>query len=221
MSTAPAAQPAEPQPKTVRKRIYIPLIILIVLVVASVILFVRGTWADSAENNPATTADGAVTQLLRKPNGNVVIRCAILVDAPPKDVWAVVSGYDKHGEFLPYVSKVEAAKQPDGRFKINGIAQSRLWGDWPFESLTTHEEHPDDGEYAATWEERDVEEFEVNRGGWHLKPIDKTKQQTLLSFSLQIDLKRYPNFIVRNIIMDRLSSILTAMRDETLRRKKA
>ena len=53
-----------------------------------------------------------------------------------------------------------------------------------------------------------------------MTPFDPAKKQTLLVFTLQIELKKYPNFIVRNIIMDRLHSVLKSMRDETLRRKK-
>ena len=221
MSTASSVPSADPQPRRVKNRLYIPLILLVLLLAFAVGFYVRGTWADKEEKNPTTPADGAVTQLLEKKNDNVVVRCAILVDAPPKDVWAVVSGYDRHGEFLPYVSAVKATQQPDGRFQIDGVTHSRIWGDWPFQSITMHKESPDDDEYAAEWSEENVGEFKVNRGGWSIKPAGPTKKQTLLVFTLQVDLKNYPNFIVRNIIMDRVHFVLNAMRDETLKRKKA
>ena len=98
------------------------------------------------------------------------------------------------------------------------MAYSRVWQEWPFQSLVTQKEDPDDGEYSALWDEVDQGEFAVNRGGWTLKP-HKDKKQTLLAFTLQIELKDYPNFLVRNIIMDRLHGVLKAMRDETLRRR--
>ena len=78
---------------------------------------------------------------------------------------------------------------------------------------------PDDAEYSAQWSEEDKDVFKVSRGTWTVTPFDKAKKQTLLVFTLQIELKNYPNFIVRNIIMDRLHSVLKSMRDETLRRK--
>ena len=221
MSTTPVPETVESRPKRVKRRIYIPLILLALFVALAVGFFVRGAWADTVESNPTSPADGAVTQLLRKKNDNVVVRCAVIVDAPPQEVWAVVSGYDKHGDFLPYLSKVAATKRPDGRVQIDGVAHSRIWGDWPFQSVAKHEESDEDGIYSASWSEEDVDEFKVNRGGWDVAPWGKTGKQALLVFTLQVDLKSCPNFVVRNIIMDRVSSVLSAMRDETLKRKKA
>ncbi len=219
-TTSPASPPAGPEPKRVKKRLYIPMILLVLVVAFAIGFFVRGTWPDTTIQNPTGPADGAITQLFRKENGNVIVRCGVVVDAPPKDVWAVVSDYSKHHEFLPYVSKVEATKQPDGKLRINGSAHSRIWGDWPFESMVSHRETPADGEYSALWSEENVGLFAVSRGGWSLSPVGTDKKQTLLVFTLQIELKDYPNFIVRNVIMDRLHTILTSMRDETLKRKK-
>ena len=213
MSTTP------PPPKRVKKRIYIPLILLGLLLVLAIGFWIRGTWTDAAEKNPADAAAGTVTQLHRKANGQVVVRCSVVVDAPPKDVWAVVTDYASHWTFLPYVSEVTAVKQDDGRFLLNGIAHSRLWGDWPFESLVAHWEAPDEGKYWTQWDEKDKDMFKISWGSWSVSPFDPAKKQTLLIFTLQIELKDYPNFIVRNVIMDRVPSVVTAMRDETLRRK--
>jgi ribosome-associated toxin RatA of RatAB toxin-antitoxin module len=220
MSTTPATPSATAQPKRIKKRLYIPLILLMLFLAGVAVLYVRGTWADMTERNPTTSTQGTMTQLHQKPNGNVEVRCAIVVDAPPKDVWAVVKDYDKHSTFLPYVSEVKATKQTDKRLqKIDGIAHSRLWGDWPFTSKVLHEEDPGDGIYSATWSEEDVDVFKINRGGWSVKPIDKAGKHTLLVLALQIELKKYPNFLVRNIIMDRLHAVVQAMSDETMRRK--
>jgi ribosome-associated toxin RatA of RatAB toxin-antitoxin module len=218
MSTTTPAQPETPQPQRVKKRIYIPLILLVLLIVIAVVFYVRGTWADTTEHNPSGPDAGTITQLLQRPNGNVVVRCVVIVDAPPKDVWAVINDYASHKDFLPYVTKVEATPQKDGKILIDGVAYSRLWQEWPFQSLVTNKENPDDGEYSALWSEEDKGEFKVNRGGWSLKP-HKSKKQTQLEFTLQIELQKYPSFLVRDIIMDRLHSVLKAMRDETLRRR--
>jgi ribosome-associated toxin RatA of RatAB toxin-antitoxin module len=218
MSTSTPAQPETPQPQRVKKRIYIPLILLVVLTVIAVGFYVRGTWADKEEHNPAGSDAGTITQLLRQPDGNVVVRCAVVVDAPPKDVWAAINDYGSHKNFLPYVTKVEATPQPDGKILIDGVAYSRLWQEWPFQSLVTNKEDPGNGEYSALWSEEDKGEFKVNRGGWSVKRFGKG--ETLLAFTLQIEMEKVPNFLVRNIIMDRLHSVLKAMRDEIVRRRK-
>lgn len=221
-----ASSETRPEPlRRVKKRILIPAIVLAMMLGLCGWLYVRGTWADAAERNPAGADAGAVTQLLREPDGNVSIRCAMVVDAAPKDVWAVVIDYWRHHEFLPYVSDVKGTKQPDGRFLVEGVAHSRLWGDWPFQSIVTHTEAPDADRFSTSWNERDQEVFSVgfsiSRGGWTLTPYDKAHKQTLLVFMLQIELKDYPNFIVRNVLMDRLHSVVKAMRDEALKRRPA
>ena len=222
MSTSPAPQPtATAEPKRVKKRIYIPTILLVLLLVVGVGFYVRGTWADTVAKDPDGPDAGTVTQLLQKQNGNVEVRCAVVVDAPPKDVWAVVTDYAKHPDFLPYVKSLKADVQPDGQTLIDGVAHSRIWGSWPFQSMTTHLENPKEGAYSALWSEEDKGEFKVSRGGWSLTPIDKNLKQTLLVFNIQVELKSSPNFLVRNIIMDRLHTILKAVRDETLKRNKA
>jgi hypothetical protein len=105
----------------------------------------------------------------------------------------------------------------DGRFHIEGIAHSRLWGDWPFDSHITHSEHPDKGEYTAAWNETDKGELAVNRGHWQLRPF-KDQNQTLLVYALQVETEHYPAFLVRNIIMDRLPSVVRAVGNEVKRR---
>ena len=207
--------------KRARKRIYIPLILLLLLLISAVGIYLRGTWADSVEKTPSRPEEGTVTQLLKKPDGNVVVRCAVVVDARPQEVWAVIIDYEGHPKFLPYVSKVKASKQADGQFLIDGITHSSLWGDWPFQSLVTHTEKPETMQYATHWNEVDKDLFKVSRGGWRVRAIEKSNQQSLLVFELQIELKDYPNFLVRNVVMDRLYTIVEAMRDEALRRKGA
>ncbi|MSQ93165.1 MAG: hypothetical protein EXR98_01265 [Gemmataceae bacterium] len=220
MSNSPSPPTDAAPPRRAKKRVYIPLILLVLLLAAAGVFYVRGVWADAVEKNPANAEAGTVTQLLQKPNGNVVVRCAIIVDAPPKDVYAVVTDYESHCMFLPYLGEVKATRQSDGRILLEGIAQSRLWGDWPFQSVVTHQESPDDGEYSTHWGEEDKGAFKVNRGGWNLTPVGPKKQQTLLVFTLQIEMKDHSNAIVRNIIMDRQHAVVKAMRDETLKRKK-
>ena len=218
MSTTPLPTTEAAEPKRVKKRLYLPLIFLILFLLIGVGFYVRGTWADKETKNPTRPEDGTITRLLEQKNGNVVVRCAVVVDAPPKQVWDVVIDYPSHKSFLDYVADVKGTKQEDGRILVEGVAHSRLWGDWPFASVVTHSELPDE-EYGTSWSEEDKDVFKVSRGSWSVTPLGKDKNQTLLVFTLQIELKDHPNFIVRNVIMDRLHSVVRAMRDEALRRK--
>ena len=213
----PTSSP-EPVParRRVRKRILIPAILLGLLLLVLAGLFVRGVWSDGVEKNPTTVAQGTVTQLYRDANGRTVVRCAILVDAPPADVWAVINDYPSHSKFLPYVSALKASPLEDGRTHLEGVAHSPLWGDWPFESDVSDKAAPDKGEYEAWWDESG-EELASNRGRWILKPAGEG--QTLVVFVLDVEVAKYPSFMVRNILMDRLHKVLEGLRTEVRRRR--
>src|ERR1022692_1676485 len=67
-------------------------------------------------------------------------------------------------------ARKRSSTAPKPRDEVHGVAHSRLWGDWPFQSLATHREAPDKGEYSALWSEEDKDVFKINRGGWSLSP---------------------------------------------------
>jgi uncharacterized protein YndB with AHSA1/START domain len=207
--------PAQPQKRRVRKRIWIPAILLAVLALAVAWLVWRGTNAETAERNPASAADGAVSQLLSQ-DGRTFVRAAIVVPAPPAAVWKVVTDYNSHPKFIRYVKEESSQKRDDGRVHLTGVAHSRLWGDFPFERDVTHTEKPAQGEYAASWHEEGKAGFLVDRGGW--KVLGLPDDQSLLIFTQQMEIEGYPNFLVRNILLDRAGAIVQSMRDEAATR---
>jgi ribosome-associated toxin RatA of RatAB toxin-antitoxin module len=215
MSTHNLPTPTTP-PKRIRKRLWIPSVLLLILALVGVGFYVRGTWAGTQERNPESVAEGTVTQLLRKPDGTVVIRCAIRIKATPKQVWAVVTDYNTHNDFIPYASQVTGTHEPDGRWHVVGVAHSRIWGDWPFDTHVVHLEDPAKQQYQTSWDEQNDGLIAVNRGGWQLSPIGD--DETLLVYTLQVEVPQYPAFVLRNIVMDRLHSVLKAVRAETQRR---
>ncbi len=214
MSATDTSPPAPP--KRLRKRLWIPSVLLLLLVLVGVGFYVRGTWADTQPRDPASVAEGTVTQLLRQPDGAVVVRCAIRIAATPKQVWGVVTDYNTHSDLIPYASKVSGTHEIDGRWRVAGIAHSRIWGDWPFETRVTHVEDQAKQEYRTAWDEENDGLIAVNRGGWKLSPAGDG--ETLLVYTLQVEVPQYPAFVLRNIVMDRLHSVLKAVRVETLRR---
>src|SRR5947209_2458559 len=100
--TAPAPPP--PPRRRIRKRILIPAILLGLALIVFLWAYIRGTWADTEVRNPRTADEGPITQLYRAPapDGGIHVRCAIIVEARPRDVWAGVTDYVHHPEFLPY-----------------------------------------------------------------------------------------------------------------------
>jgi hypothetical protein len=207
--------PAQPQKRTVRKRIWIPSVLLALLVLAGSWAWWRGTNAETVERNPASVADGPVTQLLTQ-EGRIFVRCAIVVPAPPLAVWRVVTDYESHPMFIRYIGELSSQKLDDNRVRLTGVAHSQMWGDFPFEIDVTHDEKPAQGEYSARWHEEAKAGFDVDGGGWTVKRLPG--DQSLLIFSKQTEIQGYPNFLVRTILMDRVGAIVESMRDEVAKR---
>jgi hypothetical protein len=213
MATQP---PAPPPARRVRKRLVIPALLLALIAIFFAWLYWRGTHIETEMRNPRSAPDGAVTQLLAK-DGGTFVRCAIVVDADPSGVWKVVTDYDRQADFLPYVSQISSARLDEGRIRVSGVAHSRVWGDWPFESVVTEKEDPARGEYTVSWAEEGHGELVLNRGGWAITRLGE--HQTLLAYLLEVEVRRGPPFLVRNIIMNRLPSVLRAVREEVRRRQ--
>jgi uncharacterized membrane protein len=211
MSTSTPA----PGRRRAKKRTLIPVIVLGCVLVFLLWAYVRGTWADTVERNPQTPAEGPVTQLYRSPRGDVQVRCAIVIEAPAAQVWAVVRDYANHPRFLPYVSAIEVQPMDGDRVYLTGTAHSRLWGDWPF---AVHVDHKavSDKEYIASWDEPSGA-MSVNKGSWTLTAT--RPNQTLAVYAVQVETAGYPPFFVRNVLLDRLSKVLSGLRDETNRRQ--
>jgi ribosome-associated toxin RatA of RatAB toxin-antitoxin module len=201
--------------RRVKKRILIPVIVLGLVLVFLTWVYVRGTWADTVARNPPTSAEGPITQLFRTPGGDVQVRCALVIDAPAANVWAVVRDYANQPRFLPYVSVMEVQAEEGDRVYLTGIAHSRLWGDWPFAVHVDHKK-VSDTEYVASWDEPSAT-LAVNRGGWTLTALGPS--QTLVVYSLQVEAAEYPNFFIRNVLLDRLQKVLAGLRGEVTRRQ--
>jgi ribosome-associated toxin RatA of RatAB toxin-antitoxin module len=211
MST-PATKPPR---RRVKKRILIPVILLGLALAFLLWLYVRGTWASDTARDPQSSGEGTVTQLYRDAAGNVQVRCAIVIDAAPAEVWSVVRDYPKHPSFLPYLASLEVEEREGNEVQLRGIAHSRLWGDWPFTAHVRHR-NVDNVLFVASWD-NPSDTLPVNRGGWSVMGL--TGGQTLLVNTLEVEAAGYPNFLVRNLIMDRLHRVVAAMRDEVMRRR--
>lgn len=207
-----------PKPRRVKKRWMIPLILLVLIVALLLFAYVRGTWADSKTKDPKTSADGVITQLYQEPNGRKNIRAALVIDAPPAAVWAVVSDYANHDKIFRYVSKSEAARDPDGRYHLTGVAHSSLWGDWPYDTHVSHIESAGTGEFIASWDEPSGP-ISVNRGSWAVKPAGGAADKTLLVYTLDVEVGGYPPFFVRNLVLDRIGKLMTDVQTAVKKRQ--
>jgi uncharacterized membrane protein len=211
MSTPTSA----PERSRVKKRFVIPAILVVLFGILLVGAYVRGTWADTSPRNPQAPAEGPLVHLYRTPKGDVQVRGAILVEAPAARVWAVVRDYPSHPRFLPYIRTLEAETEDGERVHLTGIAHSRLWGDWPF-AMTVDHRADDDKEYVASWDEAGGV-LTVNRGSWTVTAVGP--RQALVVLAVEWEATGYASFFLNNLLLDRLPTMLSALRDEVNRRQ--
>jgi hypothetical protein len=198
--------PATPPRRHLRKRLLIPLALAVVLAVVLVAAVVRGTWADTTPKNPATAADGIVTQLYQAPDGHKQVRCAVILDYPAEEVWATVTDYDHYAAIFPTLESVRAEPAADGGHHLTGTARSVL-GNWPFDVVFRNDE--DAGKkYVASWDGGSGA-VRVLRGSWTVTPAGPG--QTLLVFTSEAEVAGYPNWAVRNVLLSRQPRVVAAV----------
>jgi uncharacterized protein YndB with AHSA1/START domain len=215
--SANAASPGAPPPKRrrFRKRFWIPSALVAALLLAIAWAWWRGTRVETEIRNPANAAEGPVTQLIAQ-EGRTFVRTAIVVPAPPQDVWQVVTDYDSHPKFIRYVASLSSEKLDGEKVRLSGVAHSRLWGDFPIEVVVTHSERPAERAYEAVWREEGKAGLAVDRGGWTLTVLPNN--ESLLVFTKESEVHGYPNFLIRSILLDRVGTIVENVRDEVARR---
>src|SRR5262249_50819997 len=87
--------------------------------------------------------------------------------------------------------------------------------DWTVETHITHKNSPQNGktnepENIASWDEPGGELL-VNRGSWDLRTAGTG--ETLIIYTLDVEVARFPNFLVRAALLDRVSNIVRAVAD--------
>ena len=195
----------------VKKRHLFPIIFLCLLVLVLIAAAVRGTWADASPNNPASAADGIATQLYNA-DGHKMVRCAMIVDRSPEEVWKVVTDYDHFTQIFPLLVSSKSEQETGGRCHLIATVSSIL-GNYTFDIHVNHTQSPE--KMVASWDEPNGA-ITVNRGNWTVTPAGGGK--TLVAYSLETEVSPYPTFMVRNVLLSGQKKVLIAL-DEWLKKK--
>lgn len=195
-----------PRP-TSRLKLWIAVPVVFIGVIIGLLLWgiIRGNWADAQLRNPASAADGVVTQLLRTSAGDKQIRAAVLVQAPPENVWKVVTDYNHFSEIFPNISSAKGTQEADGRWHLVGEVHSII-GHWPMDLHVRHEQAA--GKFVASWDEPN-QTWKVNHGSWVIVPHGNS--ESLLEYNLQLKVSPFPDFAVRAVLLDQLKPVLKAV----------
>jgi hypothetical protein len=185
----------------------IPALVTLLFLGLAARVVVKGSVADAEAVNPASSADGVVRQLLLDPSGRKVARLAIVVDRPPAEVFAAITGYERYPEVFPgRVQNAKATTAADGKVHFTGDMIT-LVGAWPVD--TTVAQSNDGTTFHATWDDAGGA-FKVNRGGWTVTPAGSGS--SLVVYSLDMEITGYPAFVVRYAILHTGRPILKELR---------
>jgi hypothetical protein len=201
------ASPATRLPRRRRRLLFlVPAALLGLVPVIGVAVYVRGTWADAEPRDPATTAEGPLTQVVRGPDGGREVRCAIRLPFALEEVWAAVTDYDHFGDICECIQADSIHHEPDGTCRLEARARSALPGTVPFAVDLRHERGLD--RYVSRWDEPSGR-VQVNRGRWELTPTGP--RETLTALSLELEVDGVPTFVLRNLSCGRLRDVLLGL----------
>jgi hypothetical protein len=171
----------------------------VLVAVVGLAAYVRGTWADGEARVPASVEAGPLCHLYDMPGEGKQVRCAMLLPYSLDRVWEAVTDYDNYGDICCYVHAADLTYDPNGTLRIEGSAQSAFGGTVPFAAEIRHEQQLD--RYRTSWDQPSGDVL-VNRGHWIVTPTGPS--ETLLELTLEVQMRKIPTFILRNISMYRL-----------------
>jgi hypothetical protein len=198
--------------RRIKKRFLIPGVLLAASFLVLLWGGIRGTWADSVAKTPKSASDGIRTQLLLTAKGRKVVRCAQVLKGAPKDYWEVITDYDNFAKSFDQVEDVNIETQPDKKIHLTYIAIVG-WARVPVDVMIENTESSD--QFQSSWTgEGDV--LVVNNGSWTLTPVGSN--ETLLVYQLDLEHYKVPDFVVRNIVLDQVESVVNYVVSEVRRR---
>jgi ribosome-associated toxin RatA of RatAB toxin-antitoxin module len=196
--------------------VLVPAALVLAAAVALGIIYLRGTWADTEPRDPASAADGPVSQIYLDKGGRKEVRCAVLLPYALDDVWDVLTDYAKYDRMLPYLADVTAEKKGDDEWLMKGRAKSAFRGYWPFQITIREAKGPDGG--RIWWDEHSADgEVLLNRGGWELRK--RGDSETLVVLTLEAEVQSTPTFLLRSFFRHRFKEVMRAVEREVQRRK--
>lgn len=195
-------EPSSPSPapdrRRFKKRVVIPVLIIVLFLALLGGAWVAGSWADTESRTPRSSAEGTLCQLYRAPDGHTLVRCARIFDHAPEAVWRVVTDYDHFSEIFPQVRAAQAEKEADDLYLLSGTVSTPI-GPWEFRTHVRHKESPD--HYVASWDEPGGQ-LTVARGSWDLTRLEGGR--TLLVYTQEVELAGYPTPFVRAALRTQL-----------------
>ena len=184
--------------------------VLMVCVVLFGWYYVRGTWATSSPTYPSSPEEAITSVIVRNQDGQNEIQTAVVMPVSVEDAWKILSDYGEWERLFSTIKHLDEETEPldEKRHHVVSDVVTPL-GVLKLDFIVTHEETSDGG-YLAWWD-APTEELPVNRGEIRVKP--QGPEKTLLVYSVHKDYRRYPQFVVYNMLLDHQSDLVSTLRD--------
>jgi len=190
----------------VKKRILVPAFLVVAMLGMVCRSYIRGSWADSQWLVPASAADGVHSQIYRTDQGRIVNRAAVVVTSPITRVRELITDSKRFGNLLPGIGELEI-KSTGETNRIEGTWVTP----WATVPLSVSVYQKDEGRtFTLGWEGTQAP-FKANRGAWTLERIDEAT--TRVCAKADIGFFWYPDFLVRNFLLDHLLETLLNLRE--------
>jgi len=141
---------------------------------------------------------------------------ASLVHRPPREVWAVLTDFERWPEFMPLVDKTHVERREGGNKLWVAQNYSVMW--YPMRHTTVYELDPVDGRLSWHLDLEQPHDIASSEGTWQLVAVDEGRA-TVVRYQSRISAGRaVPEFIERRLRERSVIQMMSALRDAVQRR---
>lgn len=194
-----------------RKRVLAAGLTCLVLAGVGGRLLWRGTMVEPPPAPPSHGDEGSRAALVAEPGQRPRLWCSRVVDAPVPVVFGVITDYPAFPGLFPDIVSLTGTPGAGGQVELSGVVRV-LGRAYPLVTTVTHE--PGATRARVHWS-TSTEAMPVNRGSWQLEDLGG---RTRVTYSLDLEVRGMPGWMVRGYLVDRLPEVLDAVAAEGTRR---
>lgn len=172
--------------------------------------YVRGTSATTTPDNPSSSKEGVLCAIVDDGQGHKPVRCAAIVDASPAEVSAIVRDYEHYPQVfaskLAHLTVTSVTPEPGKTVHFTGNLVT-LFKTLPIDVRISHTDEGD--KYVASWDEPHGSLLK-DRGSWTAQPA--RSGGTLLVYQLEVEAPRSPDFLVNNVLLSNMGTVVEHVR---------